>query len=102
MLRFCDGFLLFLASLGRFMLSVQGVFLRSADVLRVYRAARRWRRARPRPHYRQRAAWWRHHDRPMDHRGWTARVHYRRWTARVPDYRRRTAAWFRRGATTTV
>src|SRR5262249_14168033 len=79
-----------------FMLSVQGVFFRSADVLRVYRAARRWRRARSRPHYRQRAAWWRHHNRSMDHGRWTARD-------RVPDDRRWTAAWFRRrGATATV
>src|SRR5262245_40265406 len=78
MLRLCDSFRLFLASLLRFMLSVQGFLLRFTNVPRVVypAAAWRWRRTRF-PHYRQRTTGCLH-SRWMDHRRWAARFLYDR------------------------
>src|SRR5262245_38816314 len=62
MLRLRDGFLLFFASLGRFVLSVQGILFRFTNVFRVYRAA------------------------PCLHRGPASLLHHRHLTTNWPDW----------------
>jgi hypothetical protein len=71
-LSLCDSFLLFLASLGRFVLSVQGFLFRFTNVFRVYRAAPCLHRGPARPHYGHLAATLLNWRRFRQHRRWAA------------------------------